>query len=1425
MDRQALVVGVVGTAGSLEDESPPKWQPLPYAAPYAQRLREVLGEQYSFVLLDPDPDPASTAAALGDALTGAVEAGAAFTVVHLLGHGEPTRNSHGLQAVGGDGRLTEALSRWVDMAENLATEGDREPAVLLVLDLCHSGAVVTEHLRSLIRPERRRVWVLAACQSDQSAYDGRLSLAVDDVLRGFASGALRLDESHEYIPIDRFCREVALNLESRSAGSYPQTVERPLVALGTDLSHLRFFPNPRHDPSRLSLPGGPGGRAGVDPAVFAFLDDVADARHFVGRAHGGSGAATESGLPTFTGRNAELRELTAWAEGQGAPVRIVTGVPGAGKSSLVGILACAAHPSLREATEHLWRPSAGDLPDVVQGLAVVHARRRTVAEVLSSLAAQWNLDSPGATATTTWTTDRLVAALRTRAEPPHLIVDAVDEAEYPADLVTALLLPLLSGERPDTKPLCRVLIATRREEGLRHLFEAANRHGAPIDLDHVPAARLRKDLVNFVSRVLRPETDTLGWCSLSEAEGLGRAMAGALLGGARQWGEFLVAGLYLRLLREQATPPADAAAAEALGRSVPRTLGAVLDLDLAFLARPGLRELLIALAWAEGDGMPERLLARVADLASAMGHEPADAAELLQAARFYVRRNVDRDGTPLYRLFHEGLADELRSRPGLDAAIVWERLLATVREPGARRGRWASAEPYLLRHAARHSAAAGRLEELLEDSGFLVHADPAPLVEELYHSAPTPRGAVYLTSYGAHHDGPPDQRRAVLAVDAARHQQWQLSAELACGTGWRIGWTAGRDLHPGLLRTLTGHRGGISDMTTLVLQGRPHVLTAGRDGTARLWDVNSAGTTHELTGHGSPVNCVATTEVDGALLAATACEDGVLRGWDLATGRCLWTERAHTGPIRSMVAMPCDGVPAFATAGTDKVVRFWHPATGEPLSTLPLQSHPVHGEVWQLSHVVVPGFGDCVVACYDDWLSVLTVRGEEPGDEDLSRTWPEWATRVRYVDRRGDLEPVSGDREGTVWIGYEVLDDGHAAAVTDLVCVALEGSDLVVSASEDGTARLIETGPPWRARQVASHTTKITRAAVVHDGDGARLLTASEGGTVRIWDLTAEAVPQRHPGHVHTVTGLLALSGNRLVSCSDDGTLALWDTVTGERRQVNLLADHDGRPVQDTATGIAVLEDGERPRIVASCSVEGLALWDTSAAEQVLLERVDGSLFRTAAVVPAVIDGVPHIVCAGRQVELFSVDRVDYLARWPHEHPDRSEAPARERDLGLPGDVFCLAASATHVFAGYRSGAVRSAPLQGPPTVRELTRHQAPVWVVTAVEFDGRLHVVSGDHAGGLRVTAFDGGSRIDLVGHTRAVLAVAPAALDGRPHLLTGGMDRSMRLWDLTTGQQRDVFWFPDTVGALAVAGDGTVFAGVGPDIIRLERHDHRHR
>ncbi|WP_160330292.1 WD40 repeat domain-containing protein [Streptomyces roseifaciens] len=1411
MRRQALVVGIEGADGRLADEAPPQWQKLEYAAPYARRLREVLGKQYAYVVLDPEPDPASTTAALSEALTTAVTGDSDYTIIHLLAHGRRTRNSQGLQVVGGDGQFTEALSRWINLVEDREADGEG-PSVLLILDLCYSGAATTEHLRSLIRPERRRVWVLAACHPDRPAYDGRLSLAVDEVLRGFASGSLKLDESLEYIPIDRFCREVARSVEEQSAGSYPQSVERPLAALGDDLSHLRFFVNPRHAPDDLRS------RGIVDPAVFTLLDEAADFRHFVIRAHGAHNAYGDGSRPTFTGRSDELRELSAWMAGHGSSLRVITGTPGSGKSALVGVLVCAAHPALREATEQVWRPSAGDMPDAVDGLAVVHARRRTISEVLSSLAAQWSLGSPHSGET--WTTDRLVASLRTKAEPPHLIVDAVDEAEHPADLVTALLLPLASTRRADAKPLCRVLMATRPQEELQHLFEASEAHGGLINLDRIPAERLRRDLVNFVSRVLRPMgSGTSPWCSLKAAESLGRAMADTLLSGTREWGEFLVAGLYIRHLQEQAAPPLTTAEAEALGSGVPRALDAVLDLNLEFIAQPGLLELLTALAWAEGAGMPERLLAHVGDLPTAeAGEGQPNVSDLLRTARFYLRRNVDRDGTPLYRLFHQGLADQLRRRPILNAATVWDRLLATVRTRSGGPSRWATADPYLLRHAARHSSLAGKLGELLMDAEYLVHADPAPLAEELYHGERTSHGAVYLTSYGAHHSGPPDQRRNILAIDAARHQQWELATELSEEALWKVRWTAGRDLHIGLLTTLTGHQRAIRGLTALMIRGRPHALTASQDGTVRLWDLDSAVTTHELGGHGSEVNCVVAEEADGIFLAVTGCNRGVLRGWDLTTGHLLWTRQAHQCPVRSMVIVQYEGVRSVASVGKDRLIRYWDITTGKPLSTTQLS--PVHGPVLQLSHVTVAGLGECVVASHDDWVTVLTVQGEEVDEEDLPIAPQLRMTCLRYLDLGHGPESVAGDDDGTVWIGEEVADEGHAAPVTDLAAVSMADSAYVVSASEDGTARLVNT-TTWRVRQVASHTTAINRIAVVQDPDRTRLLTASEGGTVRIWDVDASTVRQRYPGHTHAINALVTLPGARLVSCSADGTLALWNTETGDRQQIWLTYEGD-YPVPEEPTSIAVLEAGDHPRIVASCAIMGFALWDTSITQEYLRDRADSSPDSSQAILKVVIAGVTHIACAwgNGDIKLYSADRVDFLARWPHhDSAELANPPEEERVLlTVARGGTCLSASTTHLVAGDHTGSVWSARLQGSPMRRELSRHPSPVHAVATVELDGRPHVVSGDETGGLRVTSVEADARLDLTGHTRAVFAITPVLIDGRPHALTGGLDRSIRLWDLKTGRLLDVFWFPDTVFTIAAAQDGTVFAGVGPDIIRLQ-------
>src|SRR5262249_15172820 len=64
-----------------------------------------------------------------------------------------------------------------------------------------------------------------------------------------------------------------------------------------------------------------------------------------------------------------------------------------------------------------------------------------------------------------------------------------------------------------------------------------------------------------------------------------------------------------------------------------------------------------------GGGMPRRLVTACAPVfASPAAGEPTgeDISAALDRSRFYLRHNVDADGTTLYRLFHQALGDHLR---------------------------------------------------------------------------------------------------------------------------------------------------------------------------------------------------------------------------------------------------------------------------------------------------------------------------------------------------------------------------------------------------------------------------------------------------------------------------------------------------------------------------------------------------------------------------------------------------------------------------------------------------------------------------------------------------------------------------------------------------------------------------------------------
>jgi WD40 repeat protein len=114
-----------------------------------------------------------------------------------------------------------------------------------------------------------------------------------------------------------------------------------------------------------------------------------------------------------------------------------------------------------------------------------------------------------------------------------------------------------------------------------------------------------------------------------------------------------------------------------------------------------------------------------------------------------------------------------------------------------------------------------------------------------------------------------------------------------------------------------GHVGAISGLAFSAVA--PLLVSAGVDGTVRLWDPEAPQCLHVLRGHAGPVAAVGFSP-DGALVVS-AGSDATVRLWDPATGRALQVLEGRTD--QAPVAELSPYAALLATGGADGVVRMW----------------------------------------------------------------------------------------------------------------------------------------------------------------------------------------------------------------------------------------------------------------------------------------------------------------------------------------------------------------------------------------------------------------------------------------------------------------------------------------------------------------------
>ena len=206
-------------------------------------------------------------------------------------------------------------------------------------------------------------------------------------------------------------------------------------------------------------------------------------------------------------------------------------------------------------------------------------------------------------------------------------------------------------------------------------------------------------------------------------------------------------------------------------------------------------ELLTALAYARGAGLDDpNWLAFAAALGYSVSLANLDAMRRSAAADYLLQTTTtERGARPVTRLFHQALTDELltsRHQPSDESALL-DMLLGQAEDTG-----WQ--DRYLREHAAEHAAAANRIDQLLEDSLFLITVDPARLMPHLDTAQSVPArtiAAVYRQS--AHFltglDGL--MRASQLELTAHRLGCRNLAARIAGAAPdrpWQTRWSHGR---------------------------------------------------------------------------------------------------------------------------------------------------------------------------------------------------------------------------------------------------------------------------------------------------------------------------------------------------------------------------------------------------------------------------------------------------------------------------------------------------------------------------------------------------------------------------------------------------------------------------------------------------------
>lgn len=379
-----------------------------------------------------------------------------------------------------------------------------------------------------------------------------------------------------------------------------------------------------------------------------------------------------------------------------------------------------------------------------------------------------------------------------------------------------------------------------------------------------------------------------------------------------------------------------------------------------------------------------------------------------------------------------------------------------------------------------------------------------------------------------------------------------------------------------------------------------YLITAGAERGVARWDVPAGEVDQsKLLLHPADVESM-DADASGRFVL-TSCADGKIRLWDFESGEEVWTLDVENDRV-NRVALSPDGSFALTIHSETRTARLYEASTGRELlfqQTPTERDHflklPDRSQLW--SAVFTP-----------DSRHVLTVGGDQV------RLWETEQVRLPFRRLRMNFSPhgivasaeFSTDSKRVLtgsWDGSAILWDAatsnslqklvnlHAGPVNRAAFSPDAESKYVLTASADRTAVLWNADTGEFMRRYVGHSDAVH--SVAFSKDLRRMLTTSEDGTIRVWDIDNGKTPVRVLTDVGSPVRQAAFShdGTRVVSGSADNTARIWIVETGE---VAL------RLESHTAQVTSVTFSPDDKRVLTGSEDFTAKLWDADSGKELL---------------------------------------------------------------------------------------------------------------------------------------------------------------------------------------------------------------------------------